>query len=98
MPNHDISHKNKNRISKFFNNFSFSFAHLLISLIFRKKDFTEVSICESAISCDNLVCDAHGKPPSPSIVVQVRMSQSGGWIKYGRTEVIEVRLENVQSC
>ncbi|CRL02356.1 CLUMA_CG015116, isoform B [Clunio marinus] len=59
-------------------------------------DFTEVPICESAISCDNLICDAHGKPPNPSIVVQVRMSQNGGWIKYGRTEVIEQRSSNPQ--
>jgi hypothetical protein len=59
--------------------------------LFRFKDFTEIPVCESAISCDNLVCDAHGKPPNPSIVVQVRMSQNGGWIKYGRTEVVEVK-------
>lgn len=60
-------------------------------------DFAEIPICESAISCDNLVCDAHGKPPNPSIVVQVRLDSKtqngGGWIKYGRTEVIEVKLE-----
>lgn len=65
-------------------------------IIFFKKtvslavDFAEVPICESAISCDNLVCDGYGKPPSPTVVVQVT-SQTGGWIKYGRTEVIEVK-------
>ncbi|XP_070506535.1 inositol polyphosphate-4-phosphatase type I A isoform X2 [Chironomus tepperi] len=51
-------------------------------------DFAEVPICESVISCDNLICDAYGKAPNASIVVQVT-SSNGGWIKYGRTEVIE---------
>lgn len=88
--------KNKSRLRQFFNNFSFrSLAGLLTFYSFLQKDFTEVPLCESTISCDNLVCDAHGKPPNPSIVVQVRMSQSGGWIKYGRTEVIEVRLDKL---
>lgn len=67
---------------------------LLIFSFFRKffdmnVDFTEVPICESVISCDNLICDSYGKQPNPSIVVQVT-SANGGWIKYGRTEVIEV--------
>lgn len=60
-----------------------------MSLFLLKIDFAEVPVCESAISCDNLVCDGYGKPPSPTVVVQVT-SQSGGWIKYGRTEVVEV--------
>lgn len=47
-------------------------------------------ICESAISCDNLLCDGHGRPPNPSVVVQVTAQNRIGWIKYGRTEVIEV--------
>ncbi|KAG5684624.1 hypothetical protein PVAND_013846 [Polypedilum vanderplanki] len=59
-------------------------------------DFSEVPICESAISCDNLICDAYGKPPNASIVVQVTAPNGGGgWIKYGRTEVIE-RSSNPQ--
>lgn len=56
----------------------------------KSADFTEVPICESVISCDNLVCDGYGKQPNASVVVQVTSSSTGGWIKYGRTEVIEV--------
>ena len=53
-------------------------------------DITEVPICESAISCDNLLCDGHGRAPNPSVVVQVTAQNRTGWIKYSRTEVIEV--------
>uniref|UniRef100_A0A8D8H6Q0 phosphatidylinositol-3,4-bisphosphate 4-phosphatase n=1 Tax=Culex pipiens TaxID=7175 RepID=A0A8D8H6Q0_CULPI len=59
----------------------------------------EVPLCESAISCDNLLCDGNGKPPNPSVVVQVTSTNRGastrGWVKYGRTEVIE-RSSNPQ--
>ncbi|XP_035786576.1 inositol polyphosphate-4-phosphatase type I A-like isoform X1 [Anopheles albimanus] len=60
-------------------------------------DLNEVPICESVISCDNLLCDGNGKPPNPSVVVQVTSSSRSvsGWIKYGRTEVIE-RSSNPQ--
>ncbi|XP_052873427.1 inositol polyphosphate-4-phosphatase type I A [Anopheles cruzii] len=59
-------------------------------------DLNEVPICESVISCDNLLCDGNGKPPNPSVVVQVTSSnRASGWIKYGRTEVIE-RSSNPQ--
>jgi inositol polyphosphate-4-phosphatase len=50
----------------------------------------EIPICESALSCDNLLCDGHGRPPNPTIVIQVTTPHCPGWIKYGRTEVIEV--------
>lgn len=53
-------------------------------------DVTEVPICESAISCDNLLCDGNGRPPNASVLVQVTAQNRPGWIKYGRTEVIEV--------
>ncbi|XP_055603104.1 inositol polyphosphate-4-phosphatase type I A isoform X2 [Uranotaenia lowii] len=62
-------------------------------------ELNEVPICESAISCDNLLCDGNGKPPNPSVVVQVTSSSRGaaatGWVKYGRTEVVE-RSSNPQ--
>uniref|UniRef100_A0A182W428 phosphatidylinositol-3,4-bisphosphate 4-phosphatase n=1 Tax=Anopheles minimus TaxID=112268 RepID=A0A182W428_9DIPT len=59
-------------------------------------DLNEIPICESVISCDNLLCDGNGKPPNPSVVVQVTSNnRSSGWIKYGRTEVIE-RSSNPQ--
>lgn len=52
-------------------------------------NINEVPICETALACDNLLCDGHGRPPNPSIVVQVTIPNRGGWIRYGRTEVIE---------
>lgn len=53
------------------------------------KDFTEVPLCESMISCDNLVCDSNGKAPNAFVEVLIRVN-TGEWIKYGRTEVSEV--------
>lgn len=53
-------------------------------------DISEIPICESAISCDNLLCDGHGRPPNPSVVVQISEPSRTAWIRYGRTEVIEV--------
>ncbi|XP_035910435.1 inositol polyphosphate-4-phosphatase type I A isoform X2 [Anopheles stephensi] len=59
-------------------------------------DLNEIPICESVISCDNLLCDGNGKPPNPSVVVQVTSNnRASGWVKYGRTEVIE-RSSNPQ--
>ncbi|XP_058127328.1 inositol polyphosphate 4-phosphatase type II isoform X2 [Anopheles coustani] len=59
-------------------------------------DLNEIPICESVISCDNLLCDGNGKHPNPSVVVQVTSNnRASGWIKYGRTEVIE-RCSNPQ--
>lgn len=49
----------------------------------------EVPLCETALACDNLLCDGHGRPPNPSIVVHVTVPHRSGWLKYGRTEVIE---------
>ncbi|XP_072930863.1 inositol polyphosphate-4-phosphatase type I A isoform X2 [Epargyreus clarus] len=51
-------------------------------------DMNEVPLCELAISCDNLLCDAHGKPPSPLIVLYVRYHK-GFCVKYGTTEIVE---------
>uniref|UniRef100_A0A336M172 phosphatidylinositol-3,4-bisphosphate 4-phosphatase n=1 Tax=Culicoides sonorensis TaxID=179676 RepID=A0A336M172_CULSO len=52
-------------------------------------DINEIPLCEVSFQCDNLLCDAHGRPPNPSIVVHVRNSNAAGWIKYGRTEIVE---------
>lgn len=52
-------------------------------------NINEVPICETALACDNLLCDGHGRPPNPSIVVHVTIPGQGGWTKYGHTEVIE---------
>lgn len=47
-------------------------------------------ICEVVISCDNLLCDGHGRPPNPTVIVQISEPNRLSWIRYGRTEVIEV--------
>lgn len=52
-------------------------------------NITEVPICETALACDNLLCDGHGRPPNPSIVIHLTIARREGWVKYGRTEVIE---------
>lgn len=69
----------------------------LLTLSTPSVELNEVPICESAISCDNLLCDGNGKPPNPSVVVQVTSNNraASGWVKYGRTEVIE-RSSNPQ--
>ncbi|XP_049885220.1 type II inositol 3,4-bisphosphate 4-phosphatase isoform X2 [Pectinophora gossypiella] len=51
-------------------------------------DMNEVPLCELAISCDNLLCDDLGYPPSPVVVVTVKTS-NGAHIIYGKTENIE---------
>ncbi|XP_055680609.1 inositol polyphosphate-4-phosphatase type I A isoform X2 [Lutzomyia longipalpis] len=61
----------------------------------REIDINEIPLCQSAIMCDNLLCDGNGRPPNPSVVVQVTTTNRLGWIKYGRTEVIE-RSSNPQ--
>ncbi|XP_073956536.1 inositol polyphosphate-4-phosphatase type I A [Choristoneura fumiferana] len=51
-------------------------------------DMNEVPLCELALSCDNLLCDAHGRAPSPLVVIYVRYPK-GLCVRYGTTEVIE---------
>lgn len=62
---------------------------------FSSTDITEIPICEASISCDNLLCDSNGKPPSSAVVVHVRNSYQDSWIKYGRTEIVD-RSSNPQ--
>jgi inositol polyphosphate-4-phosphatase len=52
-------------------------------------DIAEVPICEISLACDNLLCDGHGCPPNPSLVVDVYMPTAKLWVQYGRTEIIE---------
>ncbi|KAG5883497.1 hypothetical protein JTB14_013927 [Gonioctena quinquepunctata] len=52
-------------------------------------DITEVPLCEISLACDNLLCDGHGRPPNPSLVVDVYMPSTKFWVQYGRTEIIE---------
>lgn len=52
-------------------------------------DITEVPVCEISLACDNLLCDGHGRPPNPTLGVDVYMPSAKTWVQYGRTEVIE---------
>lgn len=49
----------------------------------------EVPLCELALSCDNLLCDTHGRPPSPLIVIYVKYDK-GLCVRYGATEIVDV--------
>ncbi|KAK0077637.1 hypothetical protein PV325_003652 [Microctonus aethiopoides] len=50
-------------------------------------DPAEIPVCEISLSCDNLLCDGHGRPPNPVLEIDVQSRKS--WIKYARTEVVE---------
>ncbi|XP_059468525.1 inositol polyphosphate-4-phosphatase type I A isoform X2 [Neocloeon triangulifer] len=52
-------------------------------------DPCEAPLCEVSFSCDNLLCDGHGKPPNPMLSLHVFMPFEGRWVQYGRTEVIK---------
>lgn len=51
-------------------------------------------MCEISLACDNLLCDGHGRPPNPVLEVDVQTSRSKTWIKYARSEVVEVNIVN----
>ncbi|CAF4748615.1 unnamed protein product [Pieris macdunnoughi] len=51
-------------------------------------DMNEVPLCELALSCDNLLCDAYGRPPTPVIVVYLGFSKDL-CVKYGSTEIVD---------
>ncbi|ERL87365.1 hypothetical protein D910_04760 [Dendroctonus ponderosae] len=53
-------------------------------------DISEVPMYEMAMACDNLLCDGHGRPPNPTLVVDAYMPAQKTWVQYGRTEIIEV--------
>ncbi|XP_008550763.1 inositol polyphosphate-4-phosphatase type I A isoform X1 [Microplitis demolitor] len=52
-------------------------------------DPAEIPVCEISLSCDNLLCDGHGRPPNPVLEIDVQVAKSCTWIKYARTEVVE---------
>lgn len=56
-------------------------------------DPAEVPMCEISLACDNLLCDGHGRPPTPVLEIDVQSKSSKTWIKYARTEVVEVTAE-----
>lgn len=51
-------------------------------------------MCEISLACDNLLCDGHGRPPTPVLEIDVQSKSSKTWIKYARTEVVEVMTKN----
>jgi len=53
-------------------------------------------MCEVSLACDNLLCDGHGRPPTPVLEIDVQSKSSKTWIKYARTEVVEVTTKNSQ--
>ncbi|XP_075229404.1 inositol polyphosphate-4-phosphatase type I A isoform X2 [Lycorma delicatula] len=52
-------------------------------------DPCELPLCEISLACDNLLCDANGRPPNPVLLVQVYLPQEGVLLKYAKTEVFE---------
>ncbi|XP_020297067.1 type II inositol 3,4-bisphosphate 4-phosphatase isoform X5 [Pseudomyrmex gracilis] len=52
-------------------------------------DPAEVPMCEISLACDNLLCDGHGRPPTPVLEIDVQLKSSKSWIKYAKTEVVE---------
>ncbi|XP_022917406.2 inositol polyphosphate-4-phosphatase type I A isoform X1 [Onthophagus taurus] len=52
-------------------------------------DMSELPLCEVSLACDNLLCDGHGRPPNPTLVVDVYMPSTKVWVQYARTEIIE---------
>ncbi|KAF2894719.1 hypothetical protein ILUMI_11457 [Ignelater luminosus] len=52
-------------------------------------DMSELPLCEVSLACDNLLCDGHGRPPNPTLVVDVYMASTKVWVQYARTEIIE---------
>ncbi|XP_048488558.1 inositol polyphosphate-4-phosphatase type I A-like [Plutella xylostella] len=51
-------------------------------------DMNEIPLCELALSCDNLLCDSHGRPPSPMIAVNITFAK-GLCVRYGNTEIVD---------
>lgn len=51
---------------------------------------SELPLCEVSLACDNLLCDGHGRPPNPTLVIDVYMPTAKVWVQYARTEIIEV--------
>lgn len=52
-------------------------------------DPCELPLCEISLACDNLLCDANGRPPNPVVLIQVFLPQEGVLLKYAKTEVFE---------
>ena len=51
------------------------------------------AVMECSFSCDNLLCDALGRSPSPRLLVYLRNSDTSDWRLYSSTETVEVIYE-----
>ena len=64
--------------------------HLLSHPDPRPPDPDSPPLLECALSCDNLLCDSLGRPPSTRLLLAVRSGGPGGrWRPYAGTEVVE---------
>ena len=64
---------------------TFNLFYFLLSL-----DLSEIPICESALSCDNLPCADNGRLPCSRVVCAVLISGDDIiWRDYAQTEIIE---------
>lgn len=56
-------------------------------------ELSELPLCETAISCDNLPLDGFGRPPNPRVICSVlhASQDSAGilWHQHARTELLE---------
>ncbi|KAK9500917.1 hypothetical protein O3M35_002081 [Rhynocoris fuscipes] len=52
-------------------------------------DPSELPICEVSLSCDNLLCDGHGRPPNALVIAHVFIPSAAVWLKYSSTEVVQ---------
>lgn len=74
------------------------FLKQLFKLCMFLPDPSELPLCEISLACDNLLCDGHGRPPNPVLVVHVYIPTDAVWVKYAKTEVIEVRCLWLWNC
>ncbi|KAM8721478.1 hypothetical protein ACLKA7_007367 [Drosophila subpalustris] len=53
-------------------------------------ELSELPICETAISCDNLPLDGFGRPPNPRVICSVlQPGEDCLWRQFARTELLE---------
>uniref|UniRef100_A0A1A9W218 phosphatidylinositol-3,4-bisphosphate 4-phosphatase n=1 Tax=Glossina brevipalpis TaxID=37001 RepID=A0A1A9W218_9MUSC len=64
-----------------------------------EEDLSEIPICESALSCDNLPCADNGRMPNPRVVCAVLMPGDDVlWRDYAHTEVVENSIQPQFLC
>ena len=52
-------------------------------------DPNEAPLLELSLSCDNLLCDALGRPPSARVVASAGDGSGLQWARFAQTEVAE---------